>query len=151
MKNIRLPMRGTKGRLNNLSLYLWRKYPSHKKGNNLNMVVRVSIINSIVGRDAAKISLRNIFLLAYAITAQMNRYFKNHIQPPDKYAKKLILSLSVKRVYMILWNRMNNIEKVKVGSNNWIDLLLRKYRGDIANAFSMKYPLTTMKSGIWNE
>jgi hypothetical protein len=43
---------------------------------------------------------------------------------------------------------MNNIEKVKVGSNNWIDLLLRKYRGDIANAFSMKYPLTTMKSGI---
>ena len=40
------------------------------------MVVRVSIINSIVGRDAAKISLRNIFLLAYAITAQMNRYPK---------------------------------------------------------------------------
>lgn len=66
------------------------------------MVVRVSIINSIVGRDAAKISLRNIFLLAYAITAQMNRYFKNYIQPPDKYAKKLMLSLSVKRVYMIL-------------------------------------------------
>ena len=59
------------------------------------MVVRVSIINSIVGRDAAKISLRNIFLLAYAITAQMNRYFKNHIQPPDKYDAVFICKAGV--------------------------------------------------------